>query len=369
VDTEPAVVTRPAREAAPDLTDYRVVHRAMTVDIDRLATAAAELVERPDPARLGALRRYLAGMRGEIENHHRVEDEHVWPALEATAGVTVSLAHLTEDHDRLDPLMLRASVLAAAEHPTPELAAVLRELSELLRRHIRDEEQEIFPLIEHYLSRAEYQRLQRQFRRGLDPRHLAFVVPWMIGHADAAERRALLADAGWPLRLVLALSERPFAARRAQVFGPPGLSRRDRWMVALMTRVSRVHRLVLRLTGGRIGWTWYGGTDIVLLTVTGRRSGRPSTVPLMSLRDGADLVVVASHGGVDREPPWWLNLRAEPHAIAQVRGEQFPVVASQVHGAERDALWERFVSAYAGFDDYQAGVRRRIAVVRLRRTA
>ncbi|GAA4882323.1 nitroreductase/quinone reductase family protein [Actinomycetospora straminea] len=367
MDTEAVVATRPTTGPAPDLIDYRVAHRAMTVDIARLATAAGELVERPDPARLRALRRYLEGMRGEIENHHRVEDEHVWPALEAVAGTTVSLTPLTEDHDRLDPLLRRASVLAAGDRAGPELAAVMRELSALLERHIDDEERKIFPLIEHHLSRAEYRELQRHFRRGLDPRLLAFVVPWMVGHADAAERRALLADAGLPLRLLLALTERPFASRRRRLFGPP-ISRRDRWMVGLMRRVARAHRLVLSATGGRVGRTWLGGTDIVLLTVVGRRSGRPSTVPLMSLRDGADLVVVASHGGVDREPPWWLNLQAEPRAMARVRGERFPVVASQVHGAERDALWDRFVAAYAGFTGYQAGVRRQIAVVRLRRT-
>jgi deazaflavin-dependent oxidoreductase (nitroreductase family) len=87
----------------------------------------------------------------------------------------------------------------------------------------------------------------------------------------------------------------------------------------------------------------------------------------MSLREGDDLLVVASQGGVDREPQWWLNLLVDPHAEVERRGERFAVVAEEVDGDERQALWDRFVATYDGFNDYQAKVRRRLAVVRLRR--
>jgi F420H(2)-dependent quinone reductase len=145
------------------------------------------------------------------------------------------------------------------------------------------------------------------------------------------------------------------------------LTRKDRRQVKLMRGAGRVHRALLRVSRGRIGRTWYGGTDVVLLTVRGRRSGNLFTVPLMSLRDGDDILVVASQGGVDREPQWWLNLLADPHADVQLRGETFPVTAARVSDEERPDIWARFVAAYAGFDDYQARVRRQIAVVRLRR--
>ena len=88
---------------------------------------------------------------------------------------------------------------------------------------------------------------------------------------------------------------------------------------------------------------------------------------LLALPDGDDLLVAASHGGVDREPPWWLNLQADPHAQVTLRGERSAVVAEQVGDQEHAAVWARFVAAWPGFADYQAGVRRRIAVVRLRR--
>jgi deazaflavin-dependent oxidoreductase (nitroreductase family) len=194
---------------------------------------------------------------------------------------------------------------------------------------------------------------------------LPFIVHWVVGHATPEERPVLLAGAGWPLRVLCAVFAPRFRARAAVVFG--GLSRRDRRVVRIMRLLSRVHVAVKRRSGGRLARRWFGGSDLVLLTTVGRRTGTPRTVTLMALRDGADFLVAASHGGVDREPPWWLNLRANPRAELEVSGERFPVTAEKVSDEERPAVWARFVGAYQGFDAYQAGVRRQIAVVRLRR--
>jgi deazaflavin-dependent oxidoreductase (nitroreductase family) len=159
----------------------------------------------------------------------------------------------------------------------------------------------------------------------------------------------------------------PAAHQTADGPGEPTLTAKDRRMIQLMRATARVHRVVLRLSRGRIGGGWFGGSDVVLLTARGRTSGRLHTVPLMGLRDGRDLLVAASQGGVDREPQWFLNLLADPHAEVEVRRQRFAVTAEQVSAEERPALWARFVAAYAGFEDYQARVRREIAVVRLRR--
>ena len=221
-ETVDGVHPRRAGDPAPDLVDYRVVHRAMTVVLDRLATAAAELVERPDPARMAVLRDFLRAISGEIESHHHVEDEHVWPFLERIAGERTALVPLTDDHDRLDPLLHRASELAARDTATPELAAVLREVSDLLTRHIADEERDVFPLIEGHVSVKDYERLQRRFRGNLKPSLLPFLVPWAVRHATAEERPALLAGAGPLMRLLLALFEPRFLAREELLFGRTG---------------------------------------------------------------------------------------------------------------------------------------------------
>ena len=203
----------------PDLRDYRVVHRAMTVDLQRLAAAAADLVDRPDPARMAALRYYLRVVSAEIESHHHVEDEDVWPFLEAVAGDRTALVPLTEDHERLDPLLHRANELAAREVADPELVGVLREVADLLVRHVADEERDVFPIIREHVRIADYRALQARFRGNLNPRQLPFVVPWVVGHARPAERAHLVADAGAPLRLLLRLFEKQFRARERLLFG------------------------------------------------------------------------------------------------------------------------------------------------------
>jgi hemerythrin-like domain-containing protein len=218
--TTTAIRRRRRGEPAPDLTDYRVVHRAMTVDLHRLAAAAAELVERPDIARLALLRRYLHAVSSEIESHHRVEDEHVWPVLEAVAGDRTALVPLTEDHDRLDPLLHRAAELTAHDRATPALAAVLAEIADLLTRHVADEERDIFPIIADRVRVEDYRALQARFRAGLRPRLLPFLAPWAVRHATPEERAVMAADAGPLLRVLLALFEPRFLAAETRLFGP-----------------------------------------------------------------------------------------------------------------------------------------------------
>jgi deazaflavin-dependent oxidoreductase (nitroreductase family) len=141
---------------------------------------------------------------------------------------------------------------------------------------------------------------------------------------------------------------------------------KDRRATALMRAVSPVHTVLLRAFRGRGMWRFRGG-EVVLLTHTGRRSGKRFTTPLLHLRDGEDLLVAASHGGVDAEPQWWLNLQDTPYAEVEVRGERWAVVAEALPEAERIAAWERFRQVGPYFDEYQAAVSRTITLVRLRR--
>ena len=238
----------------PDLCDYRVVHRAMTTDLARLASVADDLAGSPDLRRLRLLRRYLRGVSAEIVNHHRVEDDDVWPLLEAVAADRTALVALTEDHERLDPLLARAGELAAADTATPELAGTLHELADLLARHVRDEERDVFPIITERVRVEDYARLQERFRGTLGLRVLTFVVPWVVGHATPDERAALLADAPSPLRVLLAVTERRFRARAALLFGT-GLSPADQRMVRLMKAITRAQVAIVRVTaaGGATG--------------------------------------------------------------------------------------------------------------------
>ena len=88
--------------------------------------------------------------------------------------------------------------------------------------------------------------------------------------------------------------------------------------------LSTLHRVLYRCTRGMVGRRLVGN-DMCLLSTTGRRSGEVHTVPLLYLRDGDRLVVVASWGGRDHHPDWYENLLVDPHATVQVLGDSWAV--------------------------------------------
>lgn len=133
----------------------------------------------------------------------------------------------------------------------------------------------------------------------------------------------------------------------------------------MMRMIAGTHEFWYRLSGGMIGGR-VGGLPILLLTTTGRKSGRKRTMPLVYLPDGENIVVIASNGGADQHPAWWLNLRANPTAEVQVGREAKTVVAEKATGEERERLWHDVVELYHGYDEYSRMTEREIPVVILR---
>lgn len=129
---------------------------------------------------------------------------------------------------------------------------------------------------------------------------------------------------------------------------------------------SATHIAAYRLTGGRIGGWLTPSTPALLLTTTGRRSGRSRVTPLIFLKDGANWVVVGSLGGAANAPAWWHNLRARPEARVQVGRRSWPVRAEEAQGDERARLWVRLVAIFPRYADYARATSRPIPVVVLR---
>lgn len=123
----------------------------------------------------------------------------------------------------------------------------------------------------------------------------------------------------------------------------------------------RWHRWMYRASGGRLGSRLLG-MPVLLLTTSGRRTGRPHTNALLYFPEGENLVVIASSGGAPTHPAWWLNLRAHPEAGVQIGRRVLRVRAREAEGAERERLWSRVVQAYRGYAAYQARTSRRIPV-------
>jgi deazaflavin-dependent oxidoreductase (nitroreductase family) len=133
--------------------------------------------------------------------------------------------------------------------------------------------------------------------------------------------------------------------------------------------MSAVNVRVYRLTRGRVGGTWRVGAawkhpvPICLLEHRGRRTGRLRTTPLVYLREGRRVVVVASQAGRPSHPLWYLNLEADPDVTVQVRGDRLAMRAHTASPAERAELWPRLVALYSDYDSYQSWTEREIPVV------
>lgn len=130
--------------------------------------------------------------------------------------------------------------------------------------------------------------------------------------------------------------------------------------------MNAAHRGLLKITGGRIGWEVLH-MPVLELTTIGRKRGRPHSVMLTSpVQDGATLVVVASRGGDDRSPAWFVNLRDNPEVEVALKGAAKQRMRARIASPqERARLWPRVIADYENYAAYQARTSRQIPLVLL----
>ena len=130
-----------------------------------------------------------------------------------------------------------------------------------------------------------------------------------------------------------------------------------------------IHRLLFRVSGGRL-LSRLEGVGVLILVTRGHRTGKRRSSPLLYFRfEGSDeLIVVASNYGQDHHPGWYWNLVADPGVFVQTKGEPFAAEARIAEGEERMALFDRMVAMNSRFANYRASTDRQIPVVALRRT-
>ncbi|HEU4973952.1 MAG TPA: nitroreductase family deazaflavin-dependent oxidoreductase [Baekduia sp.] len=119
-------------------------------------------------------------------------------------------------------------------------------------------------------------------------------------------------------------------------------------------------------TGGQEGHDWQG-TQTLVLTTKGRRSGEPRKSPLIYGEHEGDVLVVASKGGDPEPPAWYLNLEADPEVEVQVWGERFAAHARTATPEEKPELWRIMVGHWPAYEEYQEKTDRDIPVVVLER--
>jgi len=125
---------------------------------------------------------------------------------------------------------------------------------------------------------------------------------------------------------------------------------------------SVLNRGWYKLTGGRIASKFHGA-PVVLLTTTGRKTGKERTWPLLTLKEGDAYLFAASFGGHDQHPGWYLNLVANPEVTVQDRGRTVRGRARVTTDPERAELYQRFVDVYSTYGDYAQATDREIPVV------
>jgi deazaflavin-dependent oxidoreductase (nitroreductase family) len=127
--------------------------------------------------------------------------------------------------------------------------------------------------------------------------------------------------------------------------------------------MSRGQTALYKVSKGRVAGSFLEGAPVALVTTIGRKSGEPRVVPLLFLREGNRVVLVASQAGSDNHPLWYLNLKANPAVKVQIKDEVVNVTARDATEQERAEYWPKLTAFYKGFDDYQSWTDRVIPVV------
>lgn len=121
-----------------------------------------------------------------------------------------------------------------------------------------------------------------------------------------------------------------------------------------------------KATDGQEGHDWQG-TQCLLLTTKGRKSGEPRELPLIYGKSGEDYLIVASKGGAYEPPAWYLNLQADPTAEVQVWGDRFKARARVATPEEKAEMWKTMTAEWPAYDDYQKKTDREIPIIVLER--
>ncbi|NUT95662.1 MAG: nitroreductase family deazaflavin-dependent oxidoreductase [Saccharothrix sp.] len=348
----------------PAVHEMVIVHRIFRRGFREAAALVARTAD-------GATRRaepiadHTAFLLDALHNHHASEDEYLWPLLLSRVRPRAELVHRMEaQHQTLAGHVDRVRALldrwrATADRATAdELATTLTRLTETLVEHLDDEEREILPLVAEHLTAAEWAELgQRSFDKF--PRA---VLPIMHGTMlevtspqEAAEFTANLPAAVKVMWKVVGRRSYARYIRRVRGQSSPFLRH----------LVVRSNRLSARLYRRGVGRTGKGKLPVLLITVRGRRSGQPRTVPVTYLRhDGGLLVAALGTGGGKSQPDWFGNVRAADVVRLRVGDDVLDARPRVLGRTERDRVWQDVVLAEAPFfADYEAKSGRVIPLV------
>lgn len=132
----------------------------------------------------------------------------------------------------------------------------------------------------------------------------------------------------------------------------------------LFKGILAIFTALYRLSNGKVMGRM-AGLDILLLTTTGRKSGKERTTPLGFFEQDGDYVIIASNGGADTHPKWFLNLQSNPGVSIEIKGKKISAKARQAEGTARKELWAKLVGLSPQYGKYATSTKREIPVVLL----
>jgi F420H(2)-dependent quinone reductase len=137
----------------------------------------------------------------------------------------------------------------------------------------------------------------------------------------------------------------------------------EEWLIRTFTRYfAKANVWLYRKTDGRWGGKFQGKAPVVLVTMIGRKTGKERTTPVIHIPHGDGLLMVASQGGLAKNPAWYGNLVANPEITVQIKRARLEMTARQVSDDEKDAMWPSICKVHSEFEAYKSLTDRNIPV-------
>jgi Hemerythrin HHE cation binding domain len=209
-------------EPVPDLTAWRVLHRAALVDIGEFARAAGGLAAGTGGAEVDALRRYLAPVLTAVDVHLEIASRALPPLLARRAGPDAFdvLDQVVADRAVLEPLLGgAASLVDAVPAAAGELRDALDDLAPVLHEQLAEQERRLFPLITTHLTGSDMRWVRQQMRRAAGPGVVSFLAVWLHHHSSAEEAERLLRDTCEHVGPLVAIFGTRYAEQRCRALG------------------------------------------------------------------------------------------------------------------------------------------------------
>lgn len=208
--------TAPSPPLAEHLRVFGLLHGAMRRDARRLA-AAVDRLPANDPTAAEPLRRWFDAFREALGHHHRLEDDHFWPALRTHPDGPGVEAAMHGEHERLDRAL--EDVAASFDDPNA-LRQTVDVLADVLADHLAHEERTALALLGTHLSPAAFAAVDRQAHRAAGLRYVAFALPWLLDDLAPRDAEALRAATPRPFRLLLRVWWQPRYRRLTRAVRP-----------------------------------------------------------------------------------------------------------------------------------------------------